>query len=317
MLEIKVFSKNKIVKGNRSDLASNRTSWGMIASPKVSDWAELSRTTALEASDLKEFLHIAERPVLRDLGRYTVVTFRVPSLNGKSIVTKPVLFLVSEQKKQIFSITQGSMAVVEKLNSLSALQAERIFRDGPTRLLYMVLDDVINTYRQILDHFNDEVEKVESAVLEGHYRRDITNKIFRARKTIVYFVRALFANQEVVSAIEKGQGKFLSREHGPRFATLYEDIEQLEDLSAIYREILSSSLDVHLSNVSNNLNVVMKRLTSWAGLILVPSLIAGIYGMNVAWLPFTATKLGAVVVLAIMVISVLLLYSHFSRKGWL
>ena len=317
MLEIKVFNKNKIVKGNKSDLVSNKTAWGVVSSPTISDWTELSKMTALEAGELKDFLRSAERPILRNLGSYTVVTFRVPSLNGKSIVTKPTLFLVSEQKKQLFSVVQGIVPVIEKINDLSPLHAERIFQEGPTRILYMVLDDIINTYREILDHLNEEVEKVESSVLEGHFHPDVTNKIFRARKTIVYFVRALTANQEVVSAISKGLGKFLSREHGPKFATLYEDIEQLEDLSSVYREILASSLDVHLSNVSNNLNIVVKRLTSWAAIILVPSLIAGIYGMNLAWLPFAGTKLGFLVIMSIMLISVLALYIYFSKKDWL
>ncbi|OGE80660.1 MAG: hypothetical protein A2826_00400 [Candidatus Doudnabacteria bacterium RIFCSPHIGHO2_01_FULL_43_23] len=317
MLEIKVFNKNKVVKGNRADLTSNKTSWGVVSSPKVFDWTELSKATSLDASELKIFLNSAERPVLRNLGSYTVVTFRVPSLNGKNIITKPTLFLVSEQKKQLFSIAQGIVPVVEKIDSLSSSQAERIFQDGPTKLLYMVLDDVIDTYRQILDQLNEEVEKVESVVMDGHYRRDITEKIFRARKTIVYFVRALFANQEVVSAISKGQGKFLSREQGLKFSTLYEDIEQLEDLSTLYREVLSSTLDVHLSNVSNNLNVVMKRLTSWAAIILVPTLIAGVYGMNVAWLPFATTKLGSIMIMALMLVSVLGLYAYFSKKDWL
>jgi len=320
MFEIKIYNQNKLVKGTKTDLANRKTTWVLITSPRASDWAEVSKITGIETYSLKEFLHLSERPVLRNLGAYTAVSFRSPSLNSgksKSIVTKPNLFLVSETRRQFFSICQGSLLAADTLSRMPAPQLERIFRDGPTRLLYAVLDEIINSYSLVLDHFNDEVEKIETSVLRGQYTQDITARIFRARKTLVYFVRALFANQEVVSAIEKGHGKNLAEEFEPKFGTLYADIEQLEDLSSIYREILSSSLEVHLSNVSNNLNVVMKRLTSWAAIILVPTLIAGIYGMNLAWLPFAQTPLGFFIVIAIMLVSILALYSYFSRKDWL
>ncbi|PIR97299.1 MAG: hypothetical protein COT91_02080 [Candidatus Doudnabacteria bacterium CG10_big_fil_rev_8_21_14_0_10_41_10] len=317
MIEIKIYNQNKLTQGSKSDLANKKTSLVQVTSPRVSDWVEVSKITGLDARDLKEFLYLSERPVVRNLGVYTAVSFRSPSLNGKSVITKPNLFLISEQRRHFFSISQGNLPANESVGKLPSPQLERVFKEGPTTLLYVFLDEVINNYRQVLDHFNEEVENVEGAVLRGQYTQDITKNIFKIRKTLVYFVRALFANQEVVSAIEKGQGKNLSTEHESRFGTLYADIEQLEDLSGIYREILSSSLEVHLSNISNNLNVIMKRLTSWAAIILVPTLIAGIYGMNVNWLPFTTTNLGGVIVLTIMLLSVLALYTYFSKRGWL
>jgi magnesium transporter len=316
-VEIKVLNQNKISNGKKSDVLSKKSAWVNVINPKTSDWLQLSEITGLPAEDLKSFLSARSRPMLRDLDRYTAISFHSPSLNGKSIVTKPNLFLVSESLKNIFIITKGPFPAIEQVMESSPTQLERVFAEGPTQLLYTLLDETIDSYRKVLDHINEEVEAIETAVIRDKVGQEITMRIFQMRKTLVYIVRALYANQEVVSAIEKSHGTFLNEKFEPKFRTLYEDIEQLEDLTSIYREILSSSLEIYHSNVSNNLNIIMKRLTSWAAIILVPSLIASIYGMNLSWLPFAHRPSGFFVVIAVMLLSVLMLYSYFSKKDWL
>jgi len=318
MLEIKIFAKNKITKGVRTDLAdSSKTAWGSVTNPKPADWDELNAITKLDSKDVKEFLQANTRPRLSDLHEYAAILFRSPSLSGKTIVTKPNLFLVSEQKRQIFTITRGGLPAEEVINAQNGTRLETFFAEGPTTLLYHLLEEIIDAYRKVLEHVGEEVEKIEVAVLQKSSNSNVTSQIFRLRKTLVYIVRALFANQEVVSAIEKSHSRYLNEKIEPRFRTLYEDIEQMEDLASIYRELLASSLDVHLSEVSNSLNIVMKRLTSLAAIVLVPTLIAGIYGMNFVWLPFAGSKGGFFVIGGIMLVSVIILYVYFKKRDWL
>ena len=82
------------------------------------------------------------------------------------------------------------------------------------------------------------------------------------------------------------------------------------------RDILSSALEAHLAVVSNRLNEIMKRLTSWGAIILVPTLIAGIYGMNFRHMPELNWVFGYPFALGLMVASGLLLYRAFKRRGW-
>lgn len=317
MIEIKIFNQKTVVDGTKSDVVSKKTSWILVSNPKNSEWDQLSSYTNISVSELRNFLRFSERPILRDIGGYTAVTFRAPFLSGKGIVTKPSLFLVSEQKRQFFSVGTSMLTATETLMTRSDGQLQILFSEGPTALLYGVLDEIVAVYHQMLDHMNDEVERIESAVLRSEYNRNLTGKIFELRKTLVFVVRALIANQEVISAIEKDHGKYLKSSYEPKFRTLYEDMEQLEDLASMYRELLSSSLDVHLSEVSNNLNIIMKRLTSWAAIILIPTLIAGIYGMNFKELPLADHPAGFFITLGIMALSVSTLFFYFSKKDWM
>jgi len=97
----------------------------------------------------------------------------------------------------------------------------------------------------------------------------------------------------------------------------YADLSSLVDSVSIYNDILSTATEVHLSIVSNNLNLTMKKMTSWGAIILVPSLIAGIYGMNFVHLPLSGIKGGFWILLALMAASVAGLVRYFRKQDWL
>jgi len=93
-------------------------------------------------------------------------------------------------------------------------------------------------------------------------------------------------------------------------------IRALEFVDSV-RELLTTALEAHLSQVSNRLNLVMKQLTSWAAIILVPTLIAGIYGMNFRHMPELVWRYGYAWSLGLMAVSATTLYLVFKRRGWL
>ena len=80
---------------------------------------------------------------------------------------------------------------------------------------------------------------------------------------------------------------------------------------------VTSALEAQLSQVSNRLNVIMKQLTSWAGIVLVPTLIAGIYGMNFLHMPELHWKYGYAYALGLMALSMVVLYRVFKKRDWL
>ena len=103
----------------------------------------------------------------------------------------------------------------------------------------------------------------------------------------------------------------------PGFCHVRGHVLRATDFLDNLRDILSSALEAHLAVVSNRLNEIMKRLTSWGAIILVPTLIAGIYGMNFHHIPELRWAFGYPFALGLMLISGALLYRAFNRRGWL
>ena len=101
------------------------------------------------------------------------------------------------------------------------------------------------------------------------------------------------------------------------FQDVYDHVVRITDAIDIYQDLLTSALDTYLSMISNNLNQVMKTLTSLTVIIMAPSLIAGIYGMNFEHMPELHWPFGYAYALGAMVVTALLLFVYFRRKGWI
>ncbi len=103
----------------------------------------------------------------------------------------------------------------------------------------------------------------------------------------------------------------------PYYRDVYDHVLRTTDFVDSIRDILSSALEAHLAVVSNRLNEVMKVLTSWAAIILIPTLIAGIYGMNFVHMPELRWRFGYVYALVLMFGAAAMLYRIFKPRGWL
>ena len=112
-------------------------------------------------------------------------------------------------------------------------------------------------------------------------------------------------------------GIVVTAELEPYYRDVYDHVLRTTDFVDNLRDVLSNTFDAHLAAVSNRLNEVMKVLTSWAAIILVPTLIAGIYGMNFTHMPELTWRYGYAYALGLMLVSGLLLHRMFRRRGWL
>ena len=168
---------------------------------------------------------------------------------------------------------------------------------------------------------DDRIDVIEDKVIEKPDKTTVKS-IFTIKKTLIYFHKALTANREVISAIEKEYVANIDKKNIKRFRALYNDVTQLIDTEGTYRDILTGTLDVYLSSVSNNLGQVMKTLTVISAFVLIPTLISGIYGMNFNNasqynMPELYWQYGYFFALGLMLISMIVAYVFFRKKGWL
>ena len=214
-------------------------------------------------------------------------------------------------------VRMDSMARREALTNWYSAELASIFAKGPTLLLYVLLDEFIESYRSALAAVEDVVEEVEEAVITGTSREMVLKQVLAIKKALVFYRKDLAANREVISSIEKEYAENLDKNLLSKFRLHYADLASLYDSVSIYHDVLSTATEVHLSIVSNNLNLTMKKMTSWGAIILVPSLIAGIYGMNFAHLPLSGTPAGFWVLLGLMAAAVVGLVRYFKKQDWL
>ena len=147
--------------------------------------------------------------------------------------------------------------------------------------------------------------------------KKVVEDIFTVKKTLIFFHRALSANREVITSIEKEYLTDIEKKHVKQFRSLYNDVIQLIDIVSTYRDILTGTLDLYLSSVSNNLNMVVKKMTSLTIIIMIPTFIATIYGMNFKFMPEVNLPYGYFLVWGIIVLSGIGSYLYFKKMDWI
>jgi len=320
MLRVYKVQKGGVKSGSLNDLSSSSICWADCTNPTKKELKDISEKAKIPLNELESVLDEDERPKVSDVEKYSLIIVRTPWIKDDDILTTPLSIFISKDKNNIITITLKETHAIRKIKKLIDTKKIDLYSMGMSFFTYKLLDEVLDAYFFVLDTLEERIDLIEDHVIEKPDKISVRN-IFSVKKTLIYFHKALTANREVISSIEKEYVTNIDKKNIKRFRALYNDVTQLIDTEGTYRDILTGTLDVYLSSVSNNLNKVMKTLTIGASFILIPTLISGIYGMNFQYVPEMHTALGQrfgyYFALGFMVLSVVVSYLFFKKKGWL
>tara|TARA_Y100000310_G_scaffold241784_1_gene245885 strand:- start:49700 stop:50665 length:966 start_codon:yes stop_codon:yes gene_type:complete len=321
MLKVYKFQKGGVNSGSPSDLGNTSKCWADCVNPTKKELKTISENGNISLNELEKILDPEERPKVSDLENDSLIIIRAPLIEHDEILTTPVSIFISKNKNNIITISLKEVKSINKIKHLAATNKIDMHEKGISFFTYKLLDEILNAYFNILDVLEEKIDTIEDHVIERPDKISVKN-IFTAKKTLIFFHKALTANREVISAIEKEYVANIDKKNIKRFRALYNDVTQLIDTEGTYRDILTGTLDIYLSSVSNNLNKVMKTLTIVASFVLIPTLISGIYGMNFSKasqynMPELYWQYGYFFALGLMLLSVILTYIYFRKKGWL
>jgi len=183
-------------------------------------------------------------------------------------------------------------------------------------LLYALLDAAIDSYFPVLDTISERIDALEDRVLEGEGDRESLAEILYLKRRLLELRRVLAPVRDVANALLRRDLEIVDASAAPYYQDLYDHIVRVLDQVDIYRDLLAAVLDARLTVASNSLNAIMKRLTAFTVVLMVPTLIAGIYGMNFDVMPELRWPFGYPLALAVMGTSAIVAISYFRRKGW-
>jgi magnesium transporter len=188
---------------------------------------------------------------------------------------------------------------------------------GPGYVLYAVMDFVVDQFLPIVQEIEEEVQDLEDLVFGQPTAGDATARIYHLKRDLVALRRAVSPLVDVCNRLMRFDLPHVPEDTKPYFRDVYDHVLRVNESIDTQRELLSTALEAHLSVLSVAQNEHMKRITAWAAMIAVPTMIAGIYGMNFANMPELAWSYGYYVSLAVMALACLGLFVGFRRSGWL
>lgn len=197
----------------------------------------------------------------------------------------------------------------------------KVAEQGGRFMLFILLEEIIDDYLDIVERFDSIADALESKVLDEDVdpsERGAAERHRMLQRDIVGLKHALGEFRRMI--LPYGEIKELTREQGedePDFREVAEGVLRVVELVDNVRDLVTATFEAEQAQVSIELNENMKKITSWGAILLVPTLIAGIYGMNFRDMPELEWGLGYPGALLTMVVSSALLYLVFKKKDWL
>ncbi|MDQ4148761.1 MAG: magnesium transporter CorA family protein [Actinomycetota bacterium] len=188
---------------------------------------------------------------------------------------------------------------------------------GVTFLLYGLLDVVVDGYFDAVEVFDEYYDEVSAGIFSEQPLDPTEQRTwFEMRRAMVRFHRLVVPLREAVSALMRREQGVVAAELYPYYQDVYDHILRVSEASDSLRDLVSTIVETNLSLRDYRQNQIVKKVTSWAAIIAVPTLITGYYGMNVPY-PGSQRPWGVVVATVLMISISLALYIAFRRKDWL
>jgi magnesium transporter len=215
-------------------------------------------------------------------------------------------FLITLRYAPVFDISE----VLRRWDRQTELTYE-----GGGFLLYALVDEVVDGYFNVVERLEDIGEDLEDEVFADEPAPDVQERIFKLKRRAVQFRRLVMPLREVLDLMQEQPG-FVTDKLGPYYRDVADHVIRTLEFVDSIRDLSTSALEALISQASNRMNAAMKRLTAWASIILVPTLIAGIYGMNFRDMPELKWHLGYYGALGLMAAAGIGLYVMFKKRDY-
>jgi magnesium transporter len=193
---------------------------------------------------------------------------------------------------------------------------ESVLTHGPSAVVYAVCDTVVDGYVAVVDELELDVDEVEESVF-SQARTNDSVRIYTLKREIAEVRRAVMPLREPMRRFAEARVHGIEPESGPFFRDVLDHLNQTADMVETLDGLLSTAFDAHLARISVQQNKDMRTISAGIGLVAMPTLIAGVYGMNFADMPELGWVFGYPFALLLMVLSSVGLWVFFKKSGWL
>ncbi len=192
-----------------------------------------------------------------------------------------------------------------------------LLRYGSGFVLYAVMDTVVDRYFPILDSMESELEQIEERIFVRNAARSNIESLYALKQKLMVLKHAVDPLMEATGKLYGGRVPLVCTGMQEYFRDVYDHLHRIHQSIEGIREMLATAIQVNLGMISLSENEVTKKLAAWAAIIAVPTMVAGIYGMNFKHMPELDWEYGYALAVAVMAVTDIWLYVRFKKARWL
>lgn len=266
---------------------------------------------------MEDILNTDQRPKMEDYGDYLYIVLKMLYSNDKSteIVHEQISLILGSNF--VISFQEGIKGdVFNPIRERIRTGKGRIRNMGADYLAYSLMDAIVDNYFIVLEKMGGKIEDIEETLIKQPTAETL-HMLHKFKREMIFLRKSVWPLREAISVLERGGSALIKEPTRMYLRDIYDHTIQVIDTIETFRDMLSGMLDIYLSSISNKMNEIMKFLTI-IGTIFIPlTFIAGVYGMNFAFMPELKWRWGYFLVLAFMLCIGIFMLFYFKRKKWL
>ena len=295
---------------------SDRFVWIGLHEPSEELLAQVQHEFCLHDLAIEDAHNAHQRPKLENYGDSLFIVLRTAQINNKEhrVEFGETHFFVGENF--FVSVRHGSSIPYTEVRNRCE-KAPELLQKGPGFALYAVMDSIVDQYFPVIEALETELEIVEEKIFGEKPSRSTTEHIYQLKRELLEVKRAVSPLIDMCNKLMRFDLALIPEDTRPYFRDVYDHTIRINEMIDNARELLSGALEANFSMISISQSDVSKKFAGWAAILAVPTMVAGIYGMNFKWIPELGWHWGYPVVLGLTIIICLILYFSFRRSGWL
>ena len=288
--------------------------WVALRDATDVELAEMQEEFDLHPLAVEDARHGHQRPKVEEYGDSLFVVLQTIEPDGDDLRVGEVDIFVGPN--YVLSVRHRSERGFADVRARCEREPD-LLRHGSGYVLYALVDAVVDRYFPVIDALEAELEQIEERIFAGGAARAQVEALYGIKQKLVTLKHAVDPLLEATSKLHGGRVPQICAGMGEYFRDVYDHLARLNQSIDSIRDMVTTAMSVHLSLSTMQENETTKRLAAYAALLAVPTMIAGLYGMNFENMPELRWNLGYPVALAIMVGIDLCLFFRFRQIGWL
>ncbi|MFG2130243.1 magnesium and cobalt transport protein CorA [Streptomyces sp. NPDC048751] len=296
--------------------------WLGLHEPTNAEFAGIAELFELHPLAVEDAVEAHQRPKVERYGETLFAVFKTVcyveheelTATSEVVNTGEIMVFVGRD----FAITvrhgrHGSLGPLrEELESDPAQLAK-----GPAAVLHAIADHVVDDYLDVIDAVQADIDQVETDVFAENGARADPGRIYQLKRELLELKRAVVPLGRPLRELAERPTRVVEPEIQAYFRDVSDHLLRATEQIASFDELLNSILQAHLAQVTVAQNEDMRKITAWAAIVAVPTMVCGVYGMNFDHMPELHWRYGYGMVLALISVACLVLYRGFRRNGWL
>ena len=288
--------------------------WIAHKDPSEMELAVLQEQLDLHPLAVEDARHGHQRPKIDEFGGSLFAVLHLVELQqGELTVGEVMVFIGPNYAVSVRTGAEKGFTDVRK----RCEQEPELLKHGPAFVLYALMDSVVDRYFPILDQLETELEDLEDRIFAGGAASANIESLYALKRKLTVLKHAVAPLLDGASKLYGGRVPPVCAGLGDYFRDVADHLVRINQSIEVARDTITTAISVNLALITVHEGEVLKRLAAYAGLIAVPTLIAGVYGMNFAHMPELDWRLGYPFALALMLVADGWVFWRLRKAKWI